>query len=235
MKLVQIHIVALVCLCAAAEYFPEKLVKKYAMKKMAESCFGEEAIKTNKMEVAAATVKCMGDDAAGRPGLMARFGGIFEVQGSRRKRSNHNGLRPEGLQKIQAKISNLMGNITCVLKEMNMLDAENQIDLASMKERVTGMNLAKGLTEDLMEGLEECNDFANCLPSSVVDKSPITAEFGRQMAFFKCLKRAKAKSCMKQDFREEHLPMLMKADLDIDVDETFQTVMMSFMVGRSPF
>ncbi|XP_037080337.1 uncharacterized protein LOC119101164 [Pollicipes pollicipes] len=235
MKLVQIHVVALACLCVASAYVPKKLIKKYAMMKMAESCFGEQVMDSFKEEMSAACEKCRADDPAGQPELMAQFDAIVGAGESRRKRSSHHGFTPEKLQKIRARISSMIGNVTCVMKELKFVDAENQIDLPSMKERIADMNLTKSLREDLEEGLDKCNDFAKCLPSSLVDQSPVTPGFGRQMAFFKCIKMAKVEACMKQDFREEYLPMLMDEGLEIDEDEAFQTIALSFVQGRGYF
>ena len=92
------------------------------------------------------------------------------------------------LQKLRAKISSIVGNVTCVMQEMNMLTADNEVNYDSIKERIAAMPVPKGLVADITESVEQCRQFSSCLPESIFDKSPIAAGFGKQIAFFKCMK-----------------------------------------------
>ena len=40
----------------------------------------------------------------------------------------------------------------------------------------------------------------------------------------------KVESCMKQDFREDYFPALMRSGLDLDSEESFQTIITSALL-----
>jgi len=260
---IQLLLVA-ACVCLASAGLPKKLVKKYAMKKVMESCLGEEVVDSIKAEVKAACGKCYGEAEPEMPQLRRRLssvmsggdgygarGGGYGAHGGggagapagyqpvfvpvaayqpfayqrRWKRGAH--LSPEKLEKMQAKIQAVVGNITCVMREMNMLDSENSVDYDSIKQRISALPLGSEIKSDMQEGMGQCKDFSSCMPDSMFENSPITAGFGKQMAFFKCMKTVKLESCMKQEFREEYYPMLTKSGLDWGEEESFQTIITS--------
>ena len=41
---------------------------------------------------------------------------------------------------------------------------------------------------------------------------------------------AKIEACMKQDFREQYLPELMKDNMNVDGEESFQTIITSALL-----
>lgn len=45
-----------------------------------------------------------------------------------------------------------------------------------------------------------------------------------------CRQMAKIEACMKQDFREQYLPELMKDGMDMDSEESFQTLITSALL-----
>ena len=40
----------------------------------------------------------------------------------------------------------------------------------------------------VIEGFQDCYDIAGSVPQSVLDKNPLSRQFGRHMLFFKCAK-----------------------------------------------
>ena len=102
------------------------------------------------------------------------------------RRSADGHVTVEKLEQMRAKISSIVGNMTCVLQELKFLDSNNQVDFPSMKRRIMELPLPKELTDDMCDGLDKCRDFASCIPSSIFEKSPIMSGFGKQLAFFKC-------------------------------------------------
>ena len=44
------------------------------------------------------------------------------------------------------------------------------------------------------------------------------------------LQMVKVESCMKQDFREDYFPALMRSGLDLDSEESFQTIITSALL-----
>ncbi|XP_043194830.1 uncharacterized protein LOC122380415 [Amphibalanus amphitrite] len=254
MKL-QILLIA-ACVCVASAGIPKKLFKKYAMKKVMESCFGEQVLSDLKAEVAAACEKCHGRQGPALPQLRNRLQAMLAgselgqpqpslysqnvqyvaipvqfqpVQAQRRWRrdAHHGKFGAAKLMRLRNKISSMVGNVTCVMQEMNMLTADNEVNYDSIKARFSALPVSKGLVADLEESVEECRQFSSCLPESIFEKTPITAGFGKQVAFFRCMKNAKIGACMKKDFREQYLPELMKDDVNVDGEESFQTIITS--------
>ena len=95
---------------------------------------------------------------------------------------------PAKFMKLRNKIASMVGNVTCVMQEMNMLTEDNEVDFDAIKARLSAMTLPNELVADLEQSVDECRQFSSCLPESTFDKSPIAAGFGRQIAFFKCMK-----------------------------------------------
>jgi len=247
------------CLCAAsAGGVPKKLLKKYAMKKIMESCFGEEVLDRMKAEVMAACDKCHGEAGPEMPQLRAQLVDMFQPTMAgyrssvqyvpvpisyqpvpygygphRRYKRSHHGVTAEKIEEMQMKIKAKIGNITCVLREMKMLDSGNQVDYASIKKRVMALPAPKTLIDDMCEAMDHCRDFASCIPSQVFEKSPGLSGFGKQMAFFKCFKKVKLEVCMKQEFREEYYPMLAQEGINMDEDETFATIYTAAMLEEA--
>ena len=88
----------------------------------------------------------------------------------------------------QMKLLYMMGNVTCVMKEMKMLKDDNEVDVDSIKARIMAMSLPEEQVDDLKQGVDKCIEFSSCLPVHGGPKSPMMATIGRQMAFFKCFK-----------------------------------------------
>ena len=105
------------------------------------------------------------------------------------RRDSHGGkFGLEKIMKLRNKIASMVGNVTCVMKEMNMLTAENEVNFDGIKARLSAMPVSKEMVADLEQSVEECRQFSSCLPESIFDKTPIAAGFGKQIAFFKCMK-----------------------------------------------
>ena len=91
-------------------------------------------------------------------------------------------------------VASKMGNLTCVLKKMNALDDNLQIN---MKE-YTGdfwnkIDLSQTMAgEDpewrnmLVTSYKDCYDIARSWPQSTLNRNPLMKVFGRHMVFFKC-------------------------------------------------
>jgi len=225
-----------------------------------ESCFGEKFLSDMKSEVVMACDKCHGQQGPVLPMIRNRLQAMFagsqlaarpaafaqnvqyvavpvqfqpvasQGRWKRESHGHHGKFGPAKLMKLRNKISSIVGNVTCVMQEMKMLNADNEVDFDSIKARVSAMPVPKMLVEDLHESVEECRQFSSCLPESIFDKTPIAAGFGKQIAFFKCMKMAKIEACMKQDFREAYLPELMKEDVNTDGEESFQTLITSALL-----
>jgi len=100
-------------------------------------------------------------------------------------------------------VASKMGNLTCVMKKMNMLDDNLQINM----KQYTGdfwnqIDLSQTMAgEDpewrnmLVTGYKDCYDIARSWPQSSLNRNPLMKVFGRHMVFFKCARKEEAKCC----------------------------------------
>ncbi|KAF0303240.1 hypothetical protein FJT64_024820 [Amphibalanus amphitrite] len=231
MKSVQLAVLA-ACLCAvSAGWLPEKMVKKFAMKKIYADCFGKEVMSSLREEMYAAHVKCSGHHPEALPAADAIVTGDDELSLVRRRRQARH-FSPDKLEKMRTKITAFFGNATCVLRELKMLDKENNVDIDSMRERLSNMDIDETMKTELGQFMTDCHQFASCVPDHVLDKPGVLMGFGRQMTFFKCFKESKLEACMKKSFREDYLPMLVEENLPVDEDESFYTIITTAIIGE---
>jgi len=100
-------------------------------------------------------------------------------------------------------VASMMGNLTCVLQKMELLDSNLQINMKYYTgEGWNKIDLAQTMAgedpewrEMLEDSYKDCYDIARSFPQSALNRNPITKVFGRHMVFFKCAKKAEVKSC----------------------------------------
>jgi len=115
----------------------------------------------------------------------------------------------EKIQHVFEEQQSKIGNMTCVLREMNCLNAENEIDVRAMKKDAEQYNMPsvwfKNRYEDI---LDTCHEVATNLPEKLDKQEIVTGEFGtvnmgRVKSFMSCCKNAKQKLCMNQDIKNK--------------------------------
>merc|ERR1712034_115173 len=105
----------------------------------------------------------------------------------------------------QAKI----GNMTCVLKEMNCMNAENEIDVRAMKKDAEQYSMPSVWFKNRYEEiLDTCYEVATNLPGKLDEQEIVTGEFGtvnmgRVKSFMSCCQKSKQKLCMNQDIKNK--------------------------------
>merc|ERR1711973_618259 len=100
-------------------------------------------------------------------------------------------------------VASMMGNLTCVLQKMELLDSNLQINMKYYTgEGWNKIDLAQTMAgedpewrEMLEDSYKDCYDIARSFPQSALNRNPITKVFGRHTVFFKCAKKAEVKSC----------------------------------------
>jgi len=100
-------------------------------------------------------------------------------------------------------VASKMGNLTCVLQKMDMLDSNLQINMKGYTDDLwSKMDLSQTMAgEDpewrnmLVTGYKDCYDIARSFPQSALNKNPLMKVFGRHMVFFKCAKKEEMKCC----------------------------------------
>merc|ERR1719331_3236628 len=107
----------------------------------------------------------------------------------------------ERKHQMEAKI----GNMTCVMRELNVLDASNNIDVQAMKRDTQKYTMPSEWFKNKYEHLlDTCYEMATNLPAEIAENSVITGEtfgtvkLGEVKMFTKCCEKAKTKLCMHQ-------------------------------------
>ena len=102
-----------------------------------------------------------------------------------------------------------IGNMTCVLKEMKMINAENKIDVRGMKVKLNEYNLPSEWFKNRFEELiDNCFEMATNLRATIEEKSIVSGDFGEVnvgqiKTFLKCYKECHKKLCMNQDTKKK--------------------------------
>merc|ERR1712051_469996 len=112
----------------------------------------------------------------------------------------------EQKHQMEAKI----GNMTCVMRELNVLDASNNIDVQAMKRDTQKYTMpSEWFTNKYEHLLDTCYEMATNLPAEIAENSVITGDtfgtvkLGEVKMFSKCCEKAKMKLCMHQDIKNK--------------------------------
>jgi hypothetical protein len=104
--------------------------------------------------------------------------------------------------KLKDSMKTKVGNLSCVLTALNLLDAAGNVNLdhytVEKWEKLGQSGYAKdpAFVQKMKDGYIECYNVAQAWPQSVLDKKgPLAKQWGRQMAFFKCAKKLEVKTC----------------------------------------
>merc|ERR1711990_482173 len=109
----------------------------------------------------------------------------------------------EDYDEFKTDIGSMIGNLTCVLTKMDMLDSSLQVNLKLWTTDIwQQLNLKKTLAgedpewrQKLISGYTDCYQVASNWPQQSLDRNPITKVFGRHMIFFKCSMKQEKKMC----------------------------------------
>jgi hypothetical protein len=109
----------------------------------------------------------------------------------------------EDFNDFKEDIGSMIGNLTCVLTKMDMLDSSLQVNLKLWTTDIwQQLNLKKTLAgedpewrQKLIGGYTDCYQVASNWPQQSLDRNPITKVFGRHMIFFKCAMKQEKKMC----------------------------------------
>jgi len=105
---------------------------------------------------------------------------------------------------------NKVSNMTCMLKELNVIDHNNNIDVTAMKEDMKQYKMPSQWFEDkYVEILDSCYEVSETLPASLQEEyapsnynGPMR-NLGKIKSFMNCCKSAKMKLCMYQDTKKK--------------------------------
>jgi len=115
----------------------------------------------------------------------------------------------EKIQHVFEQQQSKVGNMTCVLRELNCLNAENEIDVRAMKKDAEQYNMPSAWFKNRYEEiLDTCYEVATNLPEKLNKQEIVKGEFGtvnmgQIKSFMGCCKDAKQKLCMNQDIKNK--------------------------------
>ena len=115
----------------------------------------------------------------------------------------------EKIQHVFEEQQSKVGNMTCVLRELNCLNAENEIDVRAMKKDAEQYNMPSAWFKNRYEEIvDTCYEVATNLPEKLNKQEIVKGDFGtvnmgQIKSFMGCCKDAKQKLCMNQDTKNK--------------------------------
>lgn len=115
----------------------------------------------------------------------------------------------EKIQYVFEEQQSKVGNMTCVLRELNCLNAENEIDVRAMKKDAEQYNMPSAWFKNRYEEIvDTCYEVATNLPEKLNKQEIVKGDFGtvnmgQIKSFMGCCKDAKQKLCMNQDIKNK--------------------------------
>merc|ERR1719370_556711 len=144
---------------------------------------------------------------------MSQFKQMFNSYRSKRQATDSLDLGDRLVEKLAEQKHHMeakIGNMTCVMRELNVLDASNNIDVQAMKRDIQKYTMPSEWFKNKYEHLlDTCYEMATNLPAEIAENSVITGEpfgtvkLGEVKMFSKCCEKAKMKLCMHQDIKKK--------------------------------
>merc|ERR1711936_886941 len=141
---------------------------------------------------------------------MSQFKKMFNSYRSKRQATDSLDLGDRLVEKLAEQKHQMeaeIGNMTCVLKEVNTLDASNNLDLQAMKRDAQQYAMpSPWFGKKYEELMDSCYEMATNLPAEMADNSVVSGSFGTvKLAeikmYGKCEMRGQMKLCMNQDIK----------------------------------
>merc|ERR1711935_93243 len=139
------------------------------------------------------------------------YGNMFNSRHSKALDSNSalGGRLVEKLKGQKQEMKEKVGNLTCILQEVNVLNAKNELSISAMKKDQEQYNLPSVWFKEKHEALlDTCYEMATTLPAELEDGYIVEGEFGtvnmaQVKTFMSCCHKGKAKLCMNQDIKQK--------------------------------
>jgi len=97
-----------------------------------------------------------------------------------------------------------MGNWSCIMQELKVVDENMELDLENMLDDVKSMNIRdKWLEDNTIEDIRTCYAVAQSLPQRFFSEEPLPEQWVKIMKFKKCKKMAMFKTCMNHDIKRK--------------------------------
>lgn len=110
-------------------------------------------------------------------------------------------------QKLEHKkeeMEEMAGNMTCMLRECQILDSENKFYPEGIKMEFDEMKITDPwLKSQLEKYCDQCIELAEAVPQSMLDDCPWGGEMVKTKFFMKCMMKKKIKTCMRFDMKQK--------------------------------
>merc|ERR1719431_2386951 len=112
------------------------------------------------------------------------------------------------LQAQKEEMEHKVGNLTCILQEVNVLDSQNEISLPALKKDMEQYKLSAWFRNHYEDLLDTCYKMATSLPAEINEEYAVVGHFGKiNMAqiktFTRCCLKEKAELCMNYDIKKK--------------------------------
>merc|ERR1719245_531755 len=111
----------------------------------------------------------------------------------------------EKLKEETVEMQAKLGNASCVLKELDIIDQNENLDVSGMVQSIErgewGEFPDEWLKEQHIKDCRNCATFAETIPKSVFAECAYGEKWGKIMMFFQCEKESKYKTCMNHDMK----------------------------------
>merc|ERR1711893_82244 len=137
--------------------------------------------------------------------MMKRFMSSFQKRQAGDSLELNDRLK-EKLERLMEEHVSEMSNMTCVLREMNVLDTRNKIDIAAMKADVQNYQMpSEWFKDQYFAILDNCHEVAENQPAELENmyNMPGMQHMGTVKSFMTCAKTAKMRLCMNQDTKKK--------------------------------
>merc|ERR1712046_147349 len=106
------------------------------------------------------------------------------------------------LEHKKEEMEEMYGNMTCMLRECNVLDSENKFYPEGIKMEFEQMKIKdQWLKSELEKYCDQCIELAEAVPQSMLDDCPWGGEMVKTKFFMKCMMKKKIKTCMHYDIK----------------------------------
>ncbi|XP_069702275.1 uncharacterized protein [Periplaneta americana] len=110
------------------------------------------------------------------------------------------------LETLTSRLSGKIRNVTCVMQELGYLDENLEPNFEKISERINRLPIGDELKKDMIDGVQFCKQFAQCVPETRKDRFQLSRELVKPMFFFRCYKHKKLEACIMKDVRERYTP-----------------------------
>lgn len=111
----------------------------------------------------------------------------------------------EKLKMETQKIQGELGNMSCILQELRILDNKQDLDIngmiQSMERDEWGTFSDEWVKEQSIKNCRQCVNFAEAIPRTILQDCPYGEKWGRIKMFMMCDKFAKMSMCMNHDVK----------------------------------